>query len=310
MRDPYEVLGVARGASQDEIKKAYRTLAKKLHPDVNPGDSAIEQRFKEVSGAYDLLSDAQRRQQFDNGMINADGSPRQHNPFRRGHRQDAAGGFDFGEGGIDVEDLFADLFGRGARGGARPGGRGQQQQPKPKGQDLSYTTRVSFLEAMRGGQHRVSLYSGKTLDVTLPPGAEDGQRMRLKGQGMPGPAGGAPGDAYVEIQVDPHPLMRRDGLDIHLDLPVTLHEAVLGAKVTVPTIDGPVSAAIPAGSNAGTVLRLKGRGVMAPKGGKRGDQYVSLKIVLPEKVDERLKRFLEGWLTPADYDVRKKMRMD
>lgn len=302
MRDPYEVLGVARGASQDEIKKAYRALAKKLHPDLNPGDSAIEQRFKEVSSAYDLLSDVERRRQYDSGQINPDGSPRQHNPFRHGYRQDAAGGFDFGESGIDVEDLFADLFGRGARRGAR------RTQPKPRGQDLSYTMRVSFLEAMRGGQHRVSLYSGKTLDVALPPGTEDGQRLRLKGQGMPGPAGGVPGDAYVEIHVDPHPLMRRDGLDIHLDLPVTLHEAVLGAKVKVPTIDGVVSATIPAGSNTGTVLRLKGRGVMA--GGKRGDQYVSLRLVLPKKPDERLKTFLEDWQPPADYDPRKKMDLD
>lgn len=304
MKDPYQLLGVPRGASQDDIKKAYRALAKKLHPDVNPGDAAVEQRFKEVSGAYDLLSDEGRRRQYDSGMINADGSPRQHNPFRHGYRQDAAGGFDFGDGGIDVEDLFADLFGRGGRRGP------QKPRPRPKGQDLSYSTRVSFLEAMRGGQHRVSLYGGKTLDVTLPPGTEDGQRLRLKGQGMAGPAGGEAGDAYVEIHVDPHPLMRRDGLDIHLDLPVTLHEAVLGAKVKVPTIDGAVSATIPAGSNTGTKLRLKGRGVMAPKGGKRGDQYVLLRVMLPEKADERLKRFLEGWLSPADYDVRKKMRMD
>jgi DnaJ-class molecular chaperone len=259
MNDPYEVLGVARTASQAEIKKAYRALAKKLHPDVNPGDTAVEQRFKEVSAAYDLLSDSERRRQFDAGEIGADGAPRHHGPFRHQYRKDSAGGFDFGAGGIDIDDLFSDLFGRGRRTQTR-------QQARPKGQDLTFTVTVPFVEAMRGGSHRVSLYSGKTLDVNLPPGAEDGQRLRLKGQGMPGPAGGVAGDAFVEVQIEPHPYMRRDGLDIHLDLPVTLQEAALGAKVKVPTLDGVVSATVPPGSNDGTVLRLKGRGIMTSKG--------------------------------------------
>lgn len=302
MRDPYEVLDVPRGASQDEIKKAYRALAKKLHPDMNPDDKAVEQRFKEVSAAYDLLSDAERRRQFDAGEIGADGSPRHHNQFHRHYRQDSAGGFDFGVGGIDIDDLFSDLFGRGRRAQARP-------QAKPKGQDLTYTLTVSFLEAMRGGSRRVSLFSGKTLDVNLPPGAEDGQRLRLKGQGMPGPAGGVAGDAFVEIHVESHPFMRRDGLDIHLDLPVTLQEVVLGAKVKVPTIDGTVSATVPPGSNSGTVLRLNGRGIMAPKGGRRGDQYVKLRVVLPEEVDDRLAEFLRDWQPPAGYDPRKKLKL-
>jgi len=302
MRDPYEVLGVARGATQDEIKKRYRMLAKKLHPDVNPDDKAVEQRFQEVSAAYDLLSDVERRRQFDAGEIGADGSPRQHNPFHRHYRQDSAGGFDFGTGGIDIDDLFSDLFGRGKSARAR-------QQAKPRGQDLTYTVTVSFLEAMRGGSHRVSLFSGKTLDVNLPPGAEDGQRLRLKRQGMPGPAGGVAGDAFVEIHVESHPFMRREGLDIHLELPVTLQEAVLGAKVPVPTIDGTVSATVPPGANSGTVLRLKGRGIMAPKGGRRGDQYVKLRIVLPDKVDDRLVEFLRNW-KPQDYDPRNKLKLD
>ena len=302
MRDPYEVLGVARGASRDDIKKAYRALAKKLHPDVNPDDKAVEQRFKEVSAAYDLLSDEERRRQFDAGEIGADGSPRQHNPFHHNYRRDSAGGFDFGAGGIDIDDLFSDLFGRGKQAQTR-------QQAKPKGQDLTYTVTVSFLEAMRGGSHRVSLFSGKTLDVNLPPGAEDGQRLRLKGQGMPAPAGGVSGDAFVEIHVDSHPFMRREGLDIHLDLPVTLHEATLGAKVKVPTIDGTVSATVPPGANSGTVLRLKSRGIMAPKGGRRGDQYVKLHIVLPEGGAEKLADFLRSW-QPADYDPRKKLKLD
>ncbi|MEN8194972.1 MAG: J domain-containing protein [Pseudomonadota bacterium] len=303
MKDPYELLGVARDASQADIKKAYRALAKKLHPDVNPGDESVEQRFKEVTAAYDLLSDEERRQQFDSGMIGADGSAQ--NPFHRHYRKDAAGGFDFGGGGIDIDDLFSDLFGRGKRG--RP--RQQHRARKPKGQDLTYTTTVSFLDAMRGGRQRVSLYSGKTLDVNLPPGTEDGQRLRMKGQGMPGPAGGVAGDAFVEVHVEAHPYMRREGLDIHLDLPVTLHEAVLGGKVKVPTIDGPVNATVPPNSSGGTTLRLKGRGIMTPKGGRRGDQFVKLRIVLPESGDEELAEFLKGWAL-EDYDPRKKLKLD
>jgi DnaJ-class molecular chaperone len=303
MSDPYEILGVARTASQDEIKKAYRALAKKLHPDVNPGDKAVEQRFKEVSTAYDLLSDKERRRQFDAGEIGADGSPIHHNPFRHQYRKDSAGGFDFGSGGIDIDDLFSDLFGRGRRTQAR-------RQASPKGQDLTFTVTIPFFEAMRGGSRRVSLFSGKTLDVNLPPGAEDGQRLRLKGQGMPSPEGGAAGDAFVEIQVEPHPYMRREGLDIHLDLPVTLHEAALGAKVKVPTINGMVSATIPPGSNSGTVLRLKGRGIMTPKGGRRGDQYVKLQVTLPDEADDKLAEFLRSWKPPAGYSPRKKLKLD
>ena len=303
MKDPYELLGVARDASQADIKKAYRALAKKLHPDVNPGDESVEQHFKEITAAYDMLSDEERRRKFDSGMIDADGTAQ--NPFHRHYRKDAAGGFDFGGGGIDIDDLFSDLFGRGKRGQARQ----QHRARKPKGQDLTYTTTVSFLDAMRGGRQRVSLYSGKTLDVNLPPGTEDGQRLRMKGQGMPGPAGGVAGDAFVEVHVEPHPFMRREGLDIHLDLPVTLHEAVLGGKVKVPTIDGAVNATVPSGSSGGTVLRLKGRGIMTPKGGRRGDQFVKLRIVLPEAGGEALAEFLKG-LLPKDYDPRKKLKLD
>lgn len=303
MKDPYELLGVARDASQADIKKAYRALAKKLHPDVNPGDESVEQHFKEITAAYDMLSDEERRRKFDSGMIDADGTAQ--NPFHRHYRKDAAGGFDFGGGGIDIDDLFSDLFGRGKRGQARQ----QHRARKPKGQELTYTTTVSFLDAMRGGRQRVSLYSGKTLDVNLPPGTEDGQRLRMKGQGMPGPAGGVAGDAFVEVHVEPHPFMRREGLDIHLDLPVTLHEAVLGGKVKVPTIDGAVNATVPSGSSGGTVLRLKGRGIMTPKGGRRGDQFVKLRIVLPEAGGEELAEFLKEW-NPLDYDPRKKLKLD
>jgi DnaJ-class molecular chaperone len=303
MKDPYELLGVSRDASQADIKKTYRALAKKLHPDVNPGDKSVEHHFKEVTAAYDLLSDEERRRQYDSGMIGADGTAQ--NPFRQQQRRGAASGFDFGAGGVNIDDLFSDLFGRGKQ------GQGQQQHRahKPKGQDLTYTTTVSFLDAMRGGRQRVSLFSGKTLDVNLPPGTEDGQRLRMKGQGMPGPAGGVAGDAFVEVHIEPHPFMRREGMDIHLDLPITLHEAVLGGKVKAPTIDGPVNATVPPGSSGGTVLRLKGRGIMTPKGGRRGDQFVKLRIVLPEGGGEELAEFLKSW-EPKDYDPRKKLKLD
>ncbi len=305
MKDPYELLGVARDASQADIKKTYRALAKKLHPDVNPGDESVEQKFKEVTAAYDLLSDEERRRQYDSGMIGADGTAQ--NPFHRHYRKDAAGGFDFGGGGggIDIDDLFSDLFGR----GKREQGQQQHRAHRPKGRDLTYTTTVSFLDAMRGGRQRVSLYNGKTLDVNLPPGTEEGQRLRMKGQGMPGPAGGDAGDAFIEVQIEPHPFMRREGLDIHLDLPITLHEAVLGGKVKVPTIDGPVNATVPPNSSGGTVLRLKSRGIMTPKGGRRGDQFIKLRIVLPEAGAEKLAEFLKGW-EPEDYDPRKKFKLD
>jgi DnaJ-class molecular chaperone len=302
MKDPYELLGVARDASPADIKKAYRALAKKLHPDVNPGDEAVEQRFKEITAAYDLISDEERRRQYDSGMIDADGTAQ--NPFHRHYRQGSAGGFDFGGGGIDINDLFSDLFGRGGQGQA-----GRRQARKPKGQDLTYSITVTFLDAMRGGRQRVSLHSGKTLDVNLPPGAEEGQRLRMKGQGMPGPAGGVAGDAFVEVHVASHPFMRREDLDIHLDLPVSLHEAVLGGKVKVPTIDGAVNTTIPPGSSGGTVLRLKGRGIMTPKGGRRGDQFVKLRIVLPESGGEELADFLKSW-EPVDYEPRKKLKLD
>ena len=298
MKDPYEVLEVARDADPADIKKVYRALAKKLHPDVNPDNKAVEQRFKEVSAAYDILSDPEKRGQFDRGEIGADGAARHRGPFRSQRGGGGFGGFDFGGAGVNVEDLFADLFGRGRRPTAR-------QQARPKGRNLTYTLRISFVDAMRGGRQRVALHSGKTLDVNLPPGATDGQKLRLKGQGMRGGAGAAAGDAFVELLVDSHPYMRRDGLDIHLDLPTTLGEAVLGAKIKVPTIDGVVSASVPKGSNTGTVLRLKGRGILAPKGGRRGDQYVRLHIVLPDAPDRKLSEFLENW-PGGDYDVRKK----
>jgi len=303
------VLGVSKRASEGEIKSAYRKLAKKMHPDVNPGDKDVDEKFKEISAAYNLLSDKEKKAKYDRGEINADGSPRYDSAFHRAYSQSGAGGragggaggFDFGGGG-DFEDIFSDLFGRTRRSGG--GGRTYRAQ-QPKGNNVQYTVQVSFAEAAKGIRRRITLYDGKSLDVTIPPGTEDGQTLRLRGQGMPGLGGGA-GDAYVTVQVQEDPIFDRDGNDIHVTLPVTIDEAVLGGKIRVPTIDGAVAVSVPPGSNTGSRLRLKGKGVAAGKGGTRGDQIVHLQVVLPDKPDDELRAFLQGWSVRHPYEVRKK----
>lgn len=317
MRNPYDILGVSQTASADEIRKAYRALAKTHHPDLNQGrpeaeQRLAEQRFKEVSAAYDLLSDPARRARFDHGEIDADG--RERPPYGHAHH-DFAGddfpghgfaghGFAGGAAGAgafaadDLQHIFADLFG--GRGfGGHPGARA-------RGGHLSLTLPLDFIEAAKGGRRRVDLPDGRTLDVDLPAGLEDGGTVRLKGQGLSGSAGGAPGDALITVKVRPHPWFRRDGDDIRLDLPVTLAEAVLGGKVRVPTIDGTVMLTVPKGANNGTVLRLKGKGIPDPHGGRRGDQYVTLRVALPETPDPALEDFVRGW-APAGYDPRRAM---
>ena len=286
MKDPYLVLGVSKSATDQEIKSAYRKLAKELHPDLNPNDSIVEQRFKEVSAAYNLLSDKTKRAQFDRGEINADGSQRADYGFG-GFR----GGFDGGD------DIFSDLFGRG-RGGGRT--------VRMKGKDVNYTVSVDFLEAALGAKRRINLYDGASIDINIPAGTTDGQTLRLKGKGMAGMGGAESGDAFVEIHVAEHEYYERDGKDIFVDLPITLSEAVLGGKVNIPTIHGQVSMKIPAGSNTGANLRLRGKGVI-PKTGAAGDQYVKLKVVLPNVIDDELKAFLTQWDKKNSYDVRGKM---
>lgn len=300
MRDPYDVLGVAKTASDSDIKSAYRKLAKRLHPDLNPGNKKIEERFKEVSVAYDLLSDPEKRRRFDKGEIDASGAERPHHSFYRTYAESPRGqkyqsarsaeGFSF-------QDIFEDMF----RGAER-----QRGSTRMAGENLAYTLAVSFLDAARGATTRISIPGGKTLNVAIPAGVEDGETLRLKGQGAPG-AGGAPsGDAYIEIRIEPHPYFRRDGMDIHLELPITLQEAVLGAKVEVPTVEGWVNLSIPRGSNTGDRLRLKDKGLADRKTKERGNQYVTLKVVLPETVDEDLGRAVESWAKKHPYDVRRK----
>ncbi|MFN3990215.1 MAG: DnaJ C-terminal domain-containing protein [Erythrobacter sp.] len=321
MLDPYSTLGVARTASEAEIKRAYRKLAKELHPDRNKDNPKAAEKFSEATRAYDLLSDKDKRAQFDRGEIDADGNPA--HPFAgmgrggpgRGGTYGAGGGArpgdfgGFGSDDVDLADLFEGLFGGGrARAEPPPGSRfgfGQRTAPPPppkKGADINYRLAVPFADAASGREQRITLADGKTISLKLPPGVEDGTLMRLKGKGHPGPGGN--GDGIVMIEISQHPFFRRDGDNIRMDLPITLDEAVRGAKVKCPTPDGPVMLTIKPGTNSGTVMRLAGKG-WTKKGGamkdgkpERGDQLVSLHIHLPKDL-AKLEERLEGWVDPT-----------
>jgi DnaJ-class molecular chaperone len=300
---PYEVLGVARNAGADDIRKAYRKLAKQLHPDLNPGKPEAEARFKSVASAYDLLSDPEKKARYDRGEIDETGTERPRYSYRP-HAEGAQGRKYAPEGEVNVEDLD-DLFAMfGHRGGGARGAGGGQRFAMP-GQDSLYSLTVELVEAATGGSRRLSLAPDQWLDVTIPAGITDGQVLRLKGKGQPGFGGGPPGDALIEIHVAPHPFFRRDGDDIRMELPVSLAEAVLGARVAVPTVTGPVTMTIPKGSDTGAQLRLRGKGVQ--RKGHEGDQYVTLKIVVGDSGDAELQQFLEGWSTRHQTDPRSGM---
>ncbi len=299
--DPYTVLGVKREASQDEIRKAYRKLAKKLHPDLNPGNKEAEERFKEVAGAYGLLGEPETRARFDRGEIDASGAetPRQnyYRDFAEAGPEGGAQAYESRAGFADFaesDDIFAELFGRRAPGGA---------QLRMRGADLPFHLHVDFLDAVNGATRRLSLPDGSTLDVAIPPGIRDGQMLRLKGKGRPGIGGGPPGDALIEIEVMPHPVFRRQGDDIRIDLPISLTEAVLGGRIDVPTPTGPVTMTIPRGANSDTTLRIRGKGV-ARRDGTRGDQYIALTVVLPKTPDPELEKFVSTWAEGKLYNPR------
>ncbi|HWK36991.1 J domain-containing protein [Sphingomonas sp.] len=296
MADPYATLGVARGASADEIKKAYRKLAKELHPDRNKDNPKASERFSQVTTAYDLLTDKDKRARFDRGEIDGDGNPTMPYGFGGGRpgagARPGAAGFDAGGDSGDFTDIFEGLFGGGQRGGGFTGGFGGfGRRPAAKGANVPYRLAVTFEDAATLAAQRVTLRDGKTIDLKLPAGVESGTQMRLAGKGDPGAGGN--GDAIVTIEVQPHRFFVREGDDVRLDLPVSLAEAVLGAKVRVPTVGGAVMLSVPRGSTSGKVLRLKGQG-FHKKGGGRGDQLVTLLVDLPVD-DDALIEFVEGW---------------
>jgi DnaJ-class molecular chaperone len=296
VKNPYEVLGVAPTASAADIQKAYRKLAKKLHPDLNPGDKAAEEKFKEVAGAYDLLSDADKRKRFDAGEIDASGAERPQRQFYRDFAAsdhgdpytDDSGFADF----VDNDDALAELL-----------RRRERARANRRGHDLHFHQPISFVDSVTGANKRLTLPDGGTLDVTIPPGLVGGQILRLRGKGMPGTGTGAPGDALIEVEVLPDPRFTREGDDISLELPISLYEAVLGGRIRVPTPTGDVTMTVPKGSNTGTTMRLKGKG--APRsGGGHGDQFVKLKVVLPKAPDPELEAFVSNWEKGKTFNPR------
>ena len=293
-QSPYEVLGVKPTATADEIRKAYRKLAKQLHPDLNPGKPEAEARFKSVSAAYDLLSDPEKRGRYDRGEIDESGAERPRYSYRP-HAEGAEGWRYQPEGEMDLSDL-EDLFAAfGSRGGTRRrrAGGGFGQNVRMRGPDRHFTLTIDFVAAANGEKQRLSLAQDEWLDVTIPPGIEDGQVLRLRGKGSPGIGGGEAGDALIEVHVAPHPLFKRDGDDIRIELPVSLAEAVSGARIAVPTVTGPVTMTVPKGSDTGAVLRLRGKGIQRPR--NPGDQYVTLKVVIGHPKDPQLAEFMEKW---------------
>lgn len=310
MADPYSILGVARGANEKDIKSAYRKLAKELHPDRNKDNPKAAERFSEVTRAYDLLSDKDKRARFDRGEIDIDGNPTMGfggggmgGGFAGGQRGFRADGFEGFEGGIDIGDIFDGLFGgRGGMGGGMGGGfgGGQRRGPAPRGANVQYRLRVSLTDAATQAPQRITLSDGKTIDLKLPAGVEDGTQMRLAGKGEAGPGGN--GDAIVVIELQPHAFFRRDGDNLRLDLPITLDEAVNGAKVKVPTADGAVMLTVAPGTSSGKTLRLKGKG-FSRKDGTRGDQLLTIEVQLPEG-DEDLAKRLEGWRDTRDLRAK------
>lgn len=313
MRDPYEVLGVSREATEAEIKSAYRKLAKRYHPDKNKDDPKAKERFAEATTAYEILGEPTKRAQFDRGEIDAEGRAR---TFGFGGGREGfdsftgePGGFGFrpgaggGAGGPDIDDILSEILGSRRGRGAGGGRAGRGRPAAARGEDLAVTAAVSLEDVVGGDKARVRLPTGRTLDVTLPAGVEPGERIRLRGQGEPGVNGGPPGDAIVTVEFAPHRRFTVDGTDLRLDLPIGLDEAVLGARVRVPTIEGPVELKIPPGTSGGRTLRLRGKGLPVKAGG-RGDLLVTTRLVLPPNPDPALTALMEKWRDSGHYTAR------
>ncbi|MGZ3343440.1 MAG: DnaJ C-terminal domain-containing protein [Caulobacteraceae bacterium] len=313
--DLYQELGVSRGSSSDEIRKAFRKLAKQLHPDQNPGDKAAEERFKKVSAAFDILGDEEKRKKYDAGQIDSDGRETMRgfrpgeNPFCAGggpfaggfHREGGPGGFEGHFEGGDFGDILSEILGGRRGGGAGFGGFGGQPA---RGQDVRAEIAITVEEAVQGGKKRIAFSDGRTLDVSIPKGAAEGQVLRLKGQGGQG-RGGA-GDALIELHIASHPVFKREGANLTMDVPVSVPDAVLGGKIEAPTPDGPVTLTVPKGANSGQILRLKGRGLGDPATGRRGDLLARLMVTLPDTVDPELQAFAEDWQAKRPYTPRRR----
>jgi DnaJ-class molecular chaperone len=298
--DPYAILGVAKSATEADIRRAFRKLAKELHPDLNPTNRVgTEERFKKLSSAYELLSDPQKRRAFDRGEIDSHGEPRRDGSRRYagGAAQGARAGARTGFEEFDVGDVFSDIFG-----GTRSGRAGARSGFSVKGPDVRYTLEIDFLEAASGTKKRVTLPEGGVLDLSIPPGVGDSQVLRLKGKGASGFGAADRGDALVEVRVRPHAQFQRSNDDILLEVPISIDEAVLGAKIEVPTIGGRVQLSIPKGTNSGRVFRLKGKGIKCVGRSEAGDQLVTVRIVLPDTIDDSLAYFFSEWRQKNGYD--------